>query len=204
MDRNIIGVFGTAGSGKTTWIKEYIKKVPRVLILENGLEEFDGETFYEKPLLARYLFNRGRFSALYIDPDAEDEDSLEDICEVAVEYTKYCKAKFHVVLNLLLVVDEAQNYTSPYKIGRKFKKTIMLSRHYSIQLIYSSQRPSQISRNLTSQSSKFIIFNLQEKRDVDFFYGFIGKEATQIPTLRPFHYLECDLVKHTVIKKMLL
>lgn len=169
MNRNIIGVFGTAGSGKTTWIQNQITDIPRVLILENGLEEFEGETFYSKPEIAAYLINRGQFHALYLDPDADEETNADEFCDIAISYTQYCKQKFHVWLNLLLVIDEAQNYTSPYKIGKKLKKTIMLSRHYAIELIYSSQRPSQISRNLTSQSSRFIIFNLQEKRDVDFF-----------------------------------
>ena len=103
----------------------------------------------------------------------------------------------------MLVIDEAQTYTSPHKIPKGFKNALMLSRHYQINIIFSTQRPSQISRDLTSQASRFIIFNLQEKSDVEFFIGFIGKEAYNIPLLKPFHYLDVDLLNHSITEKML-
>jgi hypothetical protein len=207
MDRDIIGVFGISGTGKTTWIMDEIKKRPRVLILENGLEEYTDyyPSFYTKAEAAEYMFNRGRFHIIFGDDDDEDPfESIDNGSELCKAYTTSIKKKVNVALPITYIIDEAQTYTSPHKISKGFRNLIMKSRHYSTQLIYSSQRPSQISRSLTSQSSRFIIFNLSERSDVDFFYGFIGRNADQIRNLRPYHYLDCDMIKHTIEHKIIL
>ena len=204
--KDIIGVFGTRGSGKTEWIRHYIVQIPRVIILENGNEEYNDICelkAYSKEDLAASLLDRGKFKILYTNTDVSDMEALDEMCELAQAYTKDITNRFKVSLPVLLVIDEAQNYTSAWKISKMFRKSIMLSRHLDFNIVYSTQRPSQISRNLTSQSNRFIIYNLVENTDVKFFYAFLGANASLIPTLRKYHYLDCDLSKNEVIEKML-
>ena len=68
--RNIIGVFGTQGSGKTSWIRKELDKYKRVLILENGREEFEGSLFFSKKDIASFLSNKIGFQALYFNVEA--------------------------------------------------------------------------------------------------------------------------------------
>ncbi len=204
--KSIIGVFGTRGSGKTAWIHENIKELPRAIVLENGNEEYDDVCeikAYSKEELAENLLDRGKFHILYTNTEVDDIQALDEMCEIARAYTSDIYTRFHVSLPVTLVIDEAQNYTSPWKTSKTFRKSIMQSRHFDFNIIYSTQRPSQISRNLTSQSSQFIIYNLVEHTDVKFFYSFIGSSASFIPALRKYHYLDCDLSNKKVIEKML-
>jgi type IV secretory pathway VirB4 component len=205
--KDVIGVFGTRGTGKTAWIKEKIKTLSRVIILENGNEEYDDIADFvahNKPELAAALINRGQFKILYSNFDSEDPVSaMDEMCELAEAYTKDIKNRFNVSLPVNLVIDEAQNWTSPWKTPPKLRRAIMQSRHLDFDIIYSTQRPSQISRNLTSQSNRFIIYSLAEPTDIKFFYGFIGAEAAKILKLQKYHYLDCDLKTHEIIEKML-
>ena len=62
--KDIIGVFGTRGSGKTVWIRQTIVNLPRVIVLENGNEEYDdicNLKAYSKEELAECLLDRGKF-----------------------------------------------------------------------------------------------------------------------------------------------
>ena len=204
--KDIIGVFGTRGSGKTVWIRQTIVNLPRVIVLENGNEEYDdicNLKAYSKEELAECLLDRGKFHILYTNTEVGDIEALDEMCEIARAYTADVYQRFNVSLPISLIIDEAQNYTSPWKTSQTFRKSIMQSRHFDFNIIYSTQRPSQISRNLTSQSSKFIIYNLVENTDVKFFYSFIGADASYIPALRKYHYLDCNLSNREVIEKML-
>lgn len=204
--KDIIGVFGTRGSGKTAWIRAYIQTLPRVIVLENGNEEYYDICelkAYSKEDLAAILLDRGQFKILYTNVDIDDISALDEMCEIARAYTADINNRFNVSLPVTLIIDEAQNYTSPWKTSKTFRKSIMQSRHFDFNIVYSTQRPSQISRNLTSQSSRFVIYNLAEHTDVKFFYSFIGADASLIPDLRRFHYLDCDLSSKNISEKML-
>ena len=204
--KDIIGVFGTRGGGKTVWIRDYIQTLPRVIVLENGNEEYTDICplkAYSIEQLAESLLDRGKFKILYTNVDSDDITALDEMCEIARAYTADINNRFNVSLPITLVIDEAQNYTSPWKTSKMFRKAIMQSRHFDFNIVYSTQRPSQISRNLTSQSSRFIIYNLVEHTDVKFFYSFIGADASLIPDLRKYHYLDCDLSSKNITEKMI-
>ena len=204
--KDIIGIFGTRGSGKTAWIRKNIVNLPRVIVLENGNEEYYdicNLKAYSKEELAECLLDRGKFHILYTNTEVSDIDALDEMCEIARAYTADIYQRFNISLPITLIIDEAQNYTSPWKTSKIFRKSIMQSRHFDFNIIYSTQRPSQISRNLTSQSSRFIIYNLVENTDVKFFYSFIGANASLIPDLRRYHFLDCDLSNKQVKEKML-
>ncbi|MDA8340342.1 MAG: hypothetical protein M0Z70_13665, partial [Nitrospiraceae bacterium] len=59
-------------------------------------------------------------------------------------------------------------------------------------IITTSRRPANISRDLTSQTDVFCIFRITEKRDLDYFYALNAELPDQIRALEPHHYIEYD------------
>ncbi len=205
MIKEITGVFGITGSGKTKWLEKAFLYSDRSLVIENGNEEFiDIADFscYSQQELANNMINRGKFKIIYISNE-NDIDGLDEMLEVAKAYTQNIRNRFKISLPLSIFIDEAQNYSSPWKTSQILRKSIMQSRHFDFSIFYSTQRPSQISRSLTSQSKRFIIFKIAELSDIKFFYGFIGKETKRIADLKLYHFLDCNLSKNIVIEKML-
>ncbi len=86
----------------------------------------------------------------------------------------------------------ADKYTELKRLrkDREFKKMIHYSRHYGIDIITTSRRPANISRDLTSQTDVFSIFRITEKRDLDYFYALNAELPEMIKTLEPHHYIE--------------
>ncbi len=94
--------------------------------------------------------------------------------------------------DLLFVIDEVDFFDSPASQAREFKKMIHYSRHYHIDIITTSRRPANISRDLTSQTDVFDIFRITEKRDLDYFYALNAELPEMIKALEPHHFIEYD------------
>ena len=110
-----------------------------------------------------------------------DQDAFALLCEVVITHK-----------DLLFVVDEVDFFDSPSSQAREFKKMIHYSRHYSIDIITTSRRPANISRDLTSQTDAFSIFRITEKRDLDYFYALNAELPEAIRALQEHHYIEYD------------
>ncbi|MCL5062201.1 MAG: hypothetical protein M1443_03200 [Nitrospirae bacterium] len=94
--------------------------------------------------------------------------------------------------DLLFIIDEVDFFDSPASQAREFKKMIHYSRHYGIDIITTSRRPANISRDLTSQTDVFCIFRITEKRDLDYFYALNAELLDQIRALEPHYYIQYD------------
>ncbi len=110
-----------------------------------------------------------------------EQDAFALLCEIVIKHE-----------NLLFVVDEVDFFDSPASQAREFKKMIHYSRHYGIDIITTSRRPANISRDLTSQTDAFSIFRITEKRDLDYFYALNAELPDIIKALEPHHYIEYD------------
>ncbi len=180
----IVTVFGTRGSGKSTFIKSTIKKLPRVFLYDT-LGEYGTDTvdqiFYTKKELAEFFLTLKKnqfFNISYLP--LVPEDDFDWSARVALAVGGVC-----------FVVDEIDLYTKPSYCPPGLRKLIRYGRHYGIDMITASRRPPEVSREITAQTGKFILFRMHEPADQAYIRSVAGVNiATQ--NLEQFEYYQVE------------
>lgn len=177
------------GEGKTTLARRFVKHRAQPCIIVDPLSQFDGRRFFDARTLLDYILQGGglSISSPLIATIYEPED-FSIICKVALAYK-----------NIMLVVDEVDLFDSPFSSDPSFKRIIHLGRHYKIELITTSRRPANISRDITSQTAEFYIYKVTEKRDLDYFSYLNADLPERIRALNKYHFIKYD---HTAIQEL--
>lgn len=104
--------------------------------------------------------------------------------------------------SLTFVVDEVDMFFDTKATSKNsLYKIIHYGRHSEIDLISTSRRPANISRNLTSQTDLFYFSKLREPTDKKYVKDAIGLEYVKVvETLEKFSFLKYeDDEKHTIL-----
>lgn len=171
VQNQVVGVVGRKGSGKSTRVATLLKYVPRVLAWDpmadhvdllpdrfEGLEDDLYEYFNE--------VSEGRlktFACAVVPDDVENE--FEPICELVFDFGP-----------MLFCVEEAPFICRAGVITPKFGKIVRTGRHRGIDLLWTAQRASEVSRTLTSATDIWIFFSQTEPRDLDAIAERCGRE----------------------------
>lgn len=177
-------IFGMRGHGKTTLASNFLQQREKPAILLDLFCQFAKEPdFKDSRSLLRYLIKNGGAKLkkpLTISIFEEEEFNL--LCKIAIEHK-----------DLLLILDEVDTFDSPHRQSKEFKRIIHYGRHFNIDLITTSRRPHNVSRDLTSQTEIFHIFKVIEQRDLKYFEALDGRLPAKIQPLQKFEYLHFDL-----------
>lgn len=92
----------------------------------------------------------------------------------------------------ILAVDEIDFFDNPYKTCDNFLKMIHYNRHYKNDIFSTTRRPARISRDLTSQSDKFILFRVTENRDLEYIKNINETLAEKVKILKNYEYIQYD------------
>ncbi len=188
MQREIIGIFGIAGHGKSTMIRHLIRPLPRVLALDIGLDDYEGSmTVGSVSLAARLIDGHARYRLVYAAFERTEEEAVAD----AVELTKAYGASMPGAQMQWLIMDEADLFAPARGLSRPMRDAIARGRHWGLSIIYASRRPAEVNRLLTSQTTRFIVFRTREPGDLRYLKAFIGEDAAaRAPTLPKYAYLD--------------
>jgi hypothetical protein len=178
-------VFGIRGSGKTVKVRQLIKNVNRLLIVDTlGNDYHDGVAFHSLAELKKFWLNvySGDFRLIY-KPPGDESEIIEDIAEICT----LCDA----CENLTLVIEELNIVFDEKRTPTEFNRMIFSGRKSGIELIGVAQRPFGFGRKFTSQAKEFYVFYNREPDDVRFFKLSLGSEAAlAICTLEQYQYLK--------------
>jgi hypothetical protein len=202
--RGRIGIFGKSGSGKSTELLELCDSVSRCLIFDT-LGNFCGRNqappgytvFRNTKALKEFLREHIRlpFRAIYQPTSGNKAEQFEQVCYLAYraawlvlavdEVDSFCTASAPSVIDgaaLQRVCPGADNY-GLYEISN-------YSRHKPMAFVFTSRRPAQVARGLTSQCSELRVYLTTEDVDLAYFSGIMGRSnAEQLKTLGNFYYL---------------
>lgn len=136
-------------------------------------ERFDNVIKAESSNLEELL--SGDYEVIIFEIDF-DRDVLDVImflfCKVLYRYAE--KNNTETKRNIVLVLEEAHRYINEdeadeYKLGNYYIERIAREgRKYSLSLIVSSQRPSELSKTVLSQCNSFIIHRITNRADLEF------------------------------------
>lgn len=181
--RDIIHVVGKTGTGKSTFIREYLLDKPRIIIFDPK-EEYAGPIAESPDEMIDYIVEHKRFMVRTCDPD-----DLAVVCDIA----KHAG-------NVLLVFEEAEAIIpqSASKLPDELRDIIFRGRKWSVSMLFSSQRPSKIHIDARSQWTRLIVFNGTETADIDWIESVAGFDLrkTEYNPLRlkvPGEYVDIGL-----------
>ncbi len=166
----IVGIVGRKGSGKSTRVATLLKYCPRIFawdpmgdhrrLLPDLFEGIDDDLY-------KYLYQASRaktFACVYI-PGEDLEEEFEEICELVYHYGR-----------MLLCVEEAPLICKAAYLPPVFGKIVRTGRHHAIDLLWTAQRASEVSRTLTSATDLWILYSQTEPRDLDAIAARCGRD----------------------------
>jgi len=177
-------VFGIRGCGKTVKVRNLIKDVRRLIVVDTiGEDYFYGVSFHSLAELKKFWLTvySGDFRLIYKPPGDENEIK-EDVGEIC----RLCEA----CQNLTLVIEELNLIFDDKRPPTEFNRMLLAGRKAGIDLIGVAQRPFGFGRKFTSQAKEFYVFYSREPGDVRFFKQSLGNEAAlAICTLEQYEYV---------------
>lgn len=193
MTNEIIVLLGRKGSGKTSLAKHMIRDKRRLLIYDPMGQFSDcGVVINDPVVLIEYLKRNiaGSFRVVYQPADDIGTD-------IAVEFENTCEI-VHCLEDLYFVVDEVDTYAQSNNCPPYFNNLVQRGRHKRISLVVTTRRHTETTRHLTAQADILISFSQHEPNDLKYLGTFFGKEADNLPTLPPYHYIKFEHGKVTL------
>jgi len=175
VQNRITAVIGRKGSGKSTMLAERLKRADRVLVFD-PMSEHSGkkgwlpnqvQTLQELENFMRWNRKRGEWGAGYV-PDEDLEGEVEAVARALYERA-----------NLTFGIEEVPLLCSPSYLPPMLGKLIRTGRHRQIDIFWTAQRASEVSRTLTSLTDEFILFSQTEPRDLDAIAARCGNEVAR-------------------------
>jgi hypothetical protein len=189
----IIFVSGKRGSGKSYWVKNYIRSLPRVMIFDSlGEYEADKRFGTLEELLDFLEFDQANPRLFRVAYDTHlSQKHFPMFCRMLL-----ARGNMHVV------IEELDLYSTPFLTDENLLKLLKYGRHFGIQLVGVSRRAAEVSRHFTSATSKMMIFPQHEPNDIKYFRSIIGNLANELPQLPLRHFLSVDFNTdpHTIEK----
>ena len=181
--RGIIVILGRRGYGKSTKIRDYLKRIKQRYIIFDTLAEFSdcGMVVYTRAELINVIEKRkDTYFQVVFQPIDEEIDSAFDT------FLRVC----WIVGSVTCVVDEVDQVSGPTSIPHQLNKSINFGRHRDISFIAASRRAHAVPRILTSQADIIVLFNQREPRDVAYIKDFVGEEiAIRVQSLERYYYI---------------
>lgn len=183
---DVIGIFGRRGCGKSHLCKNIQAVFPRKIIFDTLSEyqdiDFD-ETFYEfnsfSDFIIKTQFNNSFSALIKFDVDnSQKNDQFNHMLRII-----YYRG------NICLVIEEIQNFCSPHYLPHFLQQVFLTGRHQNLAVIYTTQRPGTLNKNILSQSTHIFCGSLHSKNDVREVSQFLGEDAEKLTSLKDREFL---------------
>jgi DNA helicase HerA-like ATPase len=191
-------IVGRSGCGKSYLGRKIAEAFPRLIIFDSLNEyeksENDIYTFEQFTDVIKKIHNEkiNKYK-LIIKFDTSFEDSKE-------KFDHYIRILYELG-NVIVVIEETQDYCTSYFIARWFKKAMTSGRHKNLGFIFTTQRPSFLNKTVLSQSTHIFVGNLIDKNDVTLVSNFMGANKENISHLNDREFLWfCPVRKPHTIK----
>ena len=184
----IQAIIGKKGQGKTTLIKQILKKWIKNTIIFDVSEEYKNIPGFIS--VQKY----GQFKKIFLKNNYKIVFDL-----TRPEHIKYF-IPFIMTGNNSIFFDESHTIIKEPSIMR----LIRLSRNRDIDLFFVSHRIYDFPLILRGNLDKLILFKIQSLADLDYIKKYISEiEIKIVRDLERFNYLEIDMDKDIILKKSL-
>jgi len=176
---SIITVIGHKGYGKTSLTESLCLLQDKPVIIADPRYQYNIKQkrrlfFANVDKFRKYIYNKDDY-AKFFKYKLEciikvDNDNFKELAEIVAKMKKVC-----------FVVDEIDMFFDTRATNKNIMyKIVHYGRHNEIDLITTSRRPANISRNLTSQTDIFYISRLREPSDKKYIKDIFGLKFVDI------------------------
>lgn len=196
----ITTIIGHKGDGKTT--------LTEILILLNIKPCIiaDPRGQYPINMRRRISFDSPRQLILWLKEPQNYKDffnfKLELVCKVDDENIQDLAGAVLRMQKVQFCIDEIDMFFNSTATNKNnIYKLVHYGRHNEIDIITTSRRPANISRNLTSQTDVFYFSQLSEPVDLKYFESICDKKYTEtVKSLQRYSFLRYADNEYTLIK----
>lgn len=179
---SVVGVFGSQGSGKTTWTSAYIANHPaRLRFLYDPEHEFSVRFRVRPARTPRGLDEALATGWVCYQPETmfpnNDEGGLEFFADWAA---RVCERIGGVKL---FAFDEAQRYLSPAVCPPCLRTVINRGRRRGLDCIFISRSPMECGPKMRREITEVVTFHFTEPGDLEWLtaYGFDPEAVKALP-----------------------
>lgn len=180
----IIFVSGQRGSGKTFWTRRFCEEHVRIMIFDPMSEYRSAATHSYSELEPFLEYMRRASKRSVVDVSFDPLDTLE--C-----FRFFCRCAL-ALGNVYVVIEEVDLFCRPSIMPKELEALIKYGRHKGVNLVAIARRPAEVGRLLTSQATRYVIFNQIEPKDIAYWRSILGDLAHDIPALARYHFLDVD------------
>lgn len=178
-------VLGRGGSGKSYLVASWLKRSRgRVLIYDPN-----GEDLYAKG--ATVIETAGALVDAYRAEHPPRRIAWRGLATMGRDAFEWCNEVAWAAENLTLVWEEVDGVSDAGKLPDRAFKLVNQGRHRRIRLIACSRRPARVSRDLTANASRLVVFRTREPRDLKYLGEFVDETAAMaLPDLADYHAVD--------------
>lgn len=161
---------GQSGSGKSTRAWDlYLRRFPRRLLLDMT-GEYEAKADHIADTVGavvdgiRALAHRGRWTVTA----ALDASDLPDLVGWLLPVPTLHASPVLAVGGAVLLVDEVDLLAPPGTASEAVRTLYRRSRHVGLSVVSTTQRPANVSREVSAQSTQALALALSEPRDIDY------------------------------------
>jgi DNA helicase HerA-like ATPase len=171
-----IAILGTRGTGKTTLSRKVQGAWPRQVIIDPVDEYSDGIIVsdfsdFSKKMLEFQREKIKKFRIIFrFSPEVEDQAALANaILRVCFEFG-----------NIQIVMEEVQLYSSTHQLPLFMRNALFMGRHKGLSLVFVTQRPGALNKNILSQCQHVFAGHIHEKNDVDYLRSIFHEQTDKL------------------------
>jgi hypothetical protein len=194
VQNSIVGIVGRKGTGKSTYLRELLRRCPRFVVFD-VMAEHSGQghnRFESGAQLGRFLkWSRDKqtFAGAYV-PGGDLEEEIEEASRLVYARGQVCFA-----------CEEVPLYTHPGYMPPLLGKLIRTGRHRQIDIVWTAQRAAEVPKTLTALTDIWILFSQVEPRDLGALVDRCGREvADRVAALGLHDFFVFDAVAHEAVQ----
>jgi hypothetical protein len=180
----IVVVMGGSGSGKSTYIKNRIRKEkPKRLLIWDPMREYGelGRPVFNSADLAKAAKSKS-FAVAFQPANVLLVKQFELLCKLAFE-----------IGECWLVVEELNKVTKADGAPPNWSDCTSRGRHRGMTVIGASQRPAQVDKDFYSNATSIRTGRLNFEGDIKVLANALGVPGAEIKALPPLSYIERDM-----------
>ncbi|MBA7477984.1 hypothetical protein ES707_13399 [subsurface metagenome] len=175
-------IIGTRGTGKSTLLKNIMRR-ERLLVIDTlGEHAGDVDRFFEwdpKGLAEFFKEPRRRFRVGF--QPKPDSGEFEAACDLV-----------WALGDVTVIIDEIDQYARAGVVPDALQRLIMLGRHRGISGAATVRRPPDMPRAWTAVSDRWAIFRVTEPRDLAYLAGVLGQEVNVVSSMPDYQFFFRD------------